>query len=166
MKPAAIALAATLALPGQSAAADPADDAAYIVSQALTPEMFDGMTAALGPLVASAMTNDLRNQGITVSDMDAVTAITFEILREEFSSLMSAQVTQLYLENFSPLELSDIATFYRSETGQAMLRKTPRLMQEAALMGQSVAAEAANRLGPRIAERLVREGIGVKVEPQ
>ena len=112
------------------------------------------------------MTNDLRNQGITVSDMDAVTAITFEILREEFSSLMSAQVTQLYLENFSPLELSDIATFYRSETGQAMLRKTPRLMQEAALMGQSVAAEAANRLGPRIAERLVREGIGVKVEPQ
>jgi len=166
MKPAALALAATLALAGRSASADPAEDAAFLVSQALTPEMFDGMIQALGPMMVSATTNDLRARGLVVSDIDAATAILFELLREEFADLMSAEFVQLYQENFSPLELSETAAFYRTETGQSMLRKTPRLMQEAARIGEAAAVEAAERIGPRFAERLAREGITVTTDAE
>ncbi len=47
-----------------------------------------------------------------------------------------------------------------------MLRKTPRLMQEAARIGEVSAVEAAERIGPRFAERLAREGISVTNDAQ
>jgi hypothetical protein len=59
---------------------------------------------------------------------------------------------QLYVDAFSDGELDGIVAFYKSPAGQAMVAKTPALMQKASVVAQQRMAEAQPEL-----QRLMKE---------
>jgi hypothetical protein len=141
--------------------ADAEDDATYIVEQTVNDEMFAGALTALGPIIAGAIENDLRLQGITVSDMETFSQIVFEEFLGGFTDEMQTVTVQFYLETFTEDELGGIARFLRSDPGQAYVHYTPELMKFGSQQGERIGGIAAERAGPRIAARLEREGVEI-----
>lgn len=113
-----------------AAQADPKDDAEYIVGQTVTRAMFQGAISAQRPLIVGALENELRSAGLTLPDPDRFFDLFMAEFMEEFLVAMQEQTASLYLENFSEQQLADIADFYRTDSGQALISATPVLMIE------------------------------------
>jgi hypothetical protein len=140
--------------------ADAAADATYIVDQTITREVIAGSLQAFGPIMGSALENDFRENGIAVSDRDKFIAILLDEFMDPFVALFRQRAIDLYVSTFSPRELSDMATFYRSESGQSLVRRTPGLMAEAAGLGQQLGVEVAQTMdSERLLSRLQAEGV-------
>lgn len=139
-------------------AADPKTDADYIVSQVASIEVFDSAIKAQAPIMKSAIENDLRKKGITLSDIDVFFDIFFDEFLELFVEKMQARTAQLYVDIFSPQELSDLAAFYKSESGQALIAKTPTIIQASTEIGQIAGMETGVEVNARVMERLEAEG--------
>ncbi|HEX7361743.1 MAG TPA: DUF2059 domain-containing protein [Bryobacteraceae bacterium] len=61
----------------------------------------------------------------------------FALIEERLSwSKLEPQFAQLYSEAYTTQELSDMVAFYKSPTGQAVLRKTPALIAKCSALGQ------------------------------
>ena len=72
------------------------------------------------------------------------------VMREEMSwAKMKEPMINIYLNNFNEKEISDVIAFYKSDTGQAFITKTPKLTQESMQIGQKLTTAAI----PRIRER-------------
>lgn len=153
-----IALALALTVPTLSTA-DPQSDAQFIVSQEMTKAIFEGAIRAQRPIIVSAIQNDLRTQGITLPDPDRFFDIFMEEFIGEFTASMQAQAAPIYLNAYSDEELAGIAAFYKTDAGQAMLRKAPELMMAGAQLGERAGLEAGEKVADRVAERLETEGI-------
>lgn len=147
------------ALTASDAAADPQADADYIVSQALTKEMFQGAIAAQRPLLISAIQNDLRVKGITLPDPDRFFDLFMTEFLDEFTASMQEQSAEIYLRQFSGAELADIAEFYRTPSGQALLTSTPALMMSGAQLGTVAGRRAGLNAGKRLADKIEAEGL-------
>lgn len=165
MKTLRAVLAATLLTLALPAGADPQADADYIVEQTMTREIFEGAIAAQRPLIVGALENDLRSQGITLSDKERFFDLFLEEFIEEFTASMRSQSAVIYLDAFTPEDLAAIAEFYRTPAGQALLAETPALMMKGAEMGAEAGGQAGLNAAPRLAERLEREGITVTTDP-
>lgn len=151
-------LAAALLFPIPSMA-DPTEDAEYIVSQTVTQEMFRGAFAAQRGVIISAIQNDLRQSGINLKKPDRFFDLFIDAFIDEFTDGMRDATVGIYLNQFTEAELADIAAFYRSESGQSLIARTPELMQETALLGQQIGMRAGANAGPRLADRLREEDI-------
>jgi hypothetical protein len=134
-------------------------DIEYIVQQTVTRELFEGALQAQRALIIGAMENDFRAKGIEVSDLDGFFDIFFETWIDEFTIQMQLETGAIYNRLFSETELAAIAEFYKSAPGQALIEKTPELMQAAALLGAQVGTRAAQTTNSRLAARLENEGI-------
>ncbi len=141
------------------AIASPQTDANYIAQQTLTKEMFEGALIAQRPLILSAIQNDLRNNGVILKKPEAFFDLFMGEFVDEFTLGMREEGAQLYLDTFTPKELSDIATFYKSETGQSFLKKTPALMQTSFTLGEKVGARAGMRVAPSLKKRIRDENL-------
>ena len=159
------ALSAALVLSATTSFADPKEDATFIVQQTLTENMFAAAIFAQKDLIASALLNDLGAQGITLSDPDRFVEILVEEFLAEFTETMQAGTVDVYLNRFTPQQLSELAAFYRSDTGQALLAATPELMQTGATMGSEAGRRAGLNAGPRVAERLKNENVVLTADP-
>ena len=109
---------------------------------------------ALGPVIAGAIENHLREKGISISDSELFAQILFEEFLATFTEEMQKVTVQKYLATFSEFELKEIADFYRSSSGQAYLRESPGLLKFGAMQGERLGATAGRQLGPRVADRL------------
>ncbi|GAA5076964.1 DUF2059 domain-containing protein [Roseibacterium beibuensis] len=158
----ALALSLCLALPVQ---ADPRADAEAIVGLTMTEDLFGAVMTAQGPIIASAIQNDLRAQGINLADPQRFTAILTEVMLSEFTRRMQEETVPVYLNAFTAEELAGILAFYRSAPGQALLAQTPMLTQQGANIGSRVGMELGPMLGPRMAARLEAEGIQLTTDP-
>jgi hypothetical protein len=147
-----------------TARADATDDARYIVSQTVTDEVLSGAWVAMRPVLVSAISNDLNQNGIKVDDMDAYFDIFDDEFTDEFLGAMQRESVTVQLELFSPTELHDIASFYRSPSGQALIRQTPRMMEAGAKIGETAGRVAGANAGPRVAQRLKTEGVRVTTD--
>ena len=135
------------------------EDAQFIVEKTVTPEMFAGVAVAMRPVLTSAISNDLRDLGITLNDPDRFFDVFIEEFMDEFLTLTKDEMIALQLAVFTPEELEGIAAFYATPAGVALLAKTPRLIQDGASIGQRVGAIAGANAGPRVAARLRNEDV-------
>lgn len=158
---AALAAAAVVpALMTCPASADPRSDAAWIVEQSTTPEIFDAVIASLAPMLTAAMESQLRNQNVAVNDMDTFGRVVLEYIERELPPVITGRMIDLHVDFFSPQELADIVAFYRTESGQSLLRKAPQLMREQTALGQSAGAEIGRSLADSdIMATMQREGV-------
>jgi hypothetical protein len=140
-------------------AADPNEDAKYIVSQTVSEEIFAGALKAMTPLIANSLIGQLQQRNITVNDAEALTKIIGEEFLVGFTQGMQKEAIPFYLKNFTPEQLADLTTFYKTETGQALIHKTPELMQFGTDAGQKVGRIATQNVMPRIEQRLKDEGV-------
>lgn len=82
------------------------------------------------------------------------------MVKDELSwDKMGPLIVDVYSRNFSEQEIDDILAFYKTETGQSMLKKMPIVMQESMLASQHVIQKllpkiqvAAKKLGQDLAE--------------
>jgi hypothetical protein len=71
----------------------------------------------------------------------------FALIEERLSwSKLEPQFAQLYSAAYTTQELSDMVAFYKSPTGQAVLRKTPTLIAKCSALGQRQVGD----IGPAI----------------
>lgn len=138
---------------------DARQDAEYIVSQTVTQDILSGTLSATAPVLSAAISNDLKENNIEVSDLDAFTKIFFEELLVSFTDSMQKEAIQIYLEQFSDTELKEIAKFYRTDTGQSLIRKTPELMRFGAEKGAEIGELVAIEVLPTVLGRLAKENI-------
>ena len=59
---------------------------------------------------------------------------------------MKVDLKQIYLQNFTENEIADMIIFYKSSTGQSVLRTMPVVMQESMKLGQAMAQKTLPKL--------------------
>lgn len=153
------ALALTASVIGSTAFADPLEDAQYIVDQTVTKEIFEGTFVALGPVLTSAIQNDLRAQGITLPNPERFMELFISEFIDEFTESMRVQSVSIYLDQFNAEELEAIAAFYRSDAGQSLVAATPEIMLQSSAIGEVAGQQAGMNAGPRLADRIEKEGL-------
>jgi len=79
------------------------------------------------------------------------------IMKKEMSwQAMKVDLKQIYLQNFTENEIADMIIFYKSSTGQSVLRTMPVVMQESMKLGQAMAQKTLPKL-QALAEREQQE---------
>ena len=69
------------------------------------------------------------------------------IMKKEMSwQAMKVDLKQIYLQNFTENEIADMIIFYKSSTGQSVLRTMPVVMQESMKLGQAMAQKTLPKL--------------------
>lgn len=159
MRPILCACVIALACLSTPTRADPRSDAEYIVNQTVTRALFEGVFAATRPMMIAAIQHNFREKGISLPDPDRFFDLLMAEFMDEFVQSMRAQTAQIYLETFSEQEIAGIATFYRSEAGQALIKATPTLMMAGAKMGREAGQRAGENAGKRLAARIRAEGL-------
>jgi len=153
-------LAATLlinaALP---AFADPQADIDYIVEQTITRELFEGALQAQKPILLRALESSFRSNGVEVSDLDKFLDVMIDEWIDGFTVEMQSSIGEVYKSEFTEMELKAIAEFYRSSGGQALIAKTPAIMQASAELGMKAGPIALKKVKPRMDKRLREEGV-------
>ncbi len=139
--------------------ANPKEDANYIVEQTVTRTLFEASIQTLRPVLISAIENDFRENEIILEKPNKFFDIFVDEFIEEFTDIMRKETGKIYLDLFTEKELADIATFYRTDTGQKLIQKTPALMMAASQLGQFAGKKAGINAKSRVAKRLVDKGI-------
>jgi hypothetical protein len=79
------------------------------------------------------------------------------IMKKEMSwQAMKVDLKQIYLQNFTESEIAGMLIFYKSPTGQSVLRTMPVVMQETMKLGQAMAQKAIPKI-QALAERKRQE---------
>ena len=66
-----------------------------------------------------------------------------EVLKTKMSwQKMQPMMVNLYDKQFSEQEISDMLDFYKTESGQAILKKMPQVMQQSMQMSQALVQDA------------------------
>jgi len=78
---------------------------------------------------------------------------------------MSARLTEfaeliivIYARNFTPQEMREMTTFYRTPVGQKLLQKTPTVAQESMRAGQAWGQQIGTEVETRMIEELRKKG--------
>ena len=148
-----------------SVSADPEADAAYIASLVSTRDIFEGVLQVQRPLIVGTNQNELNALEIELTDPDRFFDILMEEFIDGFVEVMQSETAAIYLEQFSDQEISDIAAFFRTESGKAFVGATPELMMAGAAAGERVGQEAFGMSGVRVARRIEEEGLVVVNDP-
>jgi hypothetical protein len=95
------------------------------------PQMMDGIT--------NMMTGMTKNVASQTSDAKAAAAAkrledfqraSLVEMKENFMPKLVDQMAHVYARNFTDAQLRDLLAFYQGPTGQALLSKTPAMMQQ------------------------------------
>jgi hypothetical protein len=79
------------------------------------------------------------------------------IMKKEMSwQAMKVDLKQIYLQNFTESEIAGMLIFYKSPTGQSVLRTMPVVMQESMKLGRAMAQKSLPKL-QALAEREQQE---------
>ncbi len=146
------------------AQADSQADARYISEQSFSPAILQGIMDTTGPMISAAIQQQLSARDIVLSDPDAFLQLLAEEFQGFFLAEMRRQNTIILQEMFTDQELSDIAAFFATPSGQTYLQRTPELMQRGSEIGEQVGGIAFQLAGARIAQRMEDEGITFSVD--
>jgi uncharacterized protein len=102
----------------------------------------DKLVDSIYSQMESSMQNMSKQMGVKPSEQalfDKHSAEMRKILREGMSwQKMKPHTVELYDRNFSEKEVMDMLAFYKTKTGQSILKKMPVVMQESMTMGQTM----------------------------
>ena len=86
--------------------------------------MFEGAITAQRSVLISAIQHDFQKNNITLPDPERFFDLFLAEFIDEFTESMRAQSAEIYLQNFTSEQLVDIATFFKSDAGQAYIAAT------------------------------------------
>jgi hypothetical protein len=158
----ALAALPLLALP---AFADAEADANFIANRTVTPEILRATMEVLAPVLAQAIEFQLNQNQIVLSDSEGFVRLIGEEFEGVYLQELKAQTVALQQEIFTDEELAGIAAFYATPAGEALIAKTPALMQRSQQIGEQLGAVALQQAGFRLAQRMKDEGITFSEDP-
>ncbi|MEM9637836.1 MAG: DUF2059 domain-containing protein [Pseudomonadota bacterium] len=148
--------------PSESAVAD----ATYIVEQTVTERMFIGALTRQRPLILAAVKRELDERKIDIADREAFMDVFFDEFVAEFTRVMQGRISELFAESLTEEELSVIAAFYATPSGQALVEKTPPIMEKATQFGAEAGLITHKNVLPKVAARLEAESLLNDEDPQ
>ena len=130
---------------GAPVAADPMEDAYYIVEQTATRDQYEGAFAAMADLMLGNLQNELAKNGETISDDAADVAIQMLTAHMTDALLegMREPIAKAYVYNLSPDALEAYRAFLETPEGQEIS------MASAAIMRESL--KICEQVGPAVA---------------
>ena len=106
----------------------------------------DAMVDSMYAQVEGMMQNMSVQMGVKPDEkaiFDKYYADMTEVLKTKMSwQKMQPMMINLYDKQFTEQEISDILAFYKTESGQAILKKMPQVMQESMQMSQALVQDA------------------------
>lgn len=113
---------------------------------------------AIFPLIMNAMRPAIvQNRPEVGKDFDALMPGLMRLVEARAGDLVAAMAA-VYARNFNVAQLREIADFYRTPTGKAMLEKQPLLTQESLQIGQRFAQNLAAEFQTQIRDELRKKG--------
>lgn len=110
------------------------------------------------PLIMNAMRPAIVQDRPEVGkDFDALMPGLMRLMESRADDLV-ASMAAVYARNFTVVQLREIADFYRTPTGKAMLEKQPVLAQESLQVGQRFAQSLAGEFQTQIRNELRKKG--------
>ena len=158
------ALTLALCLP-HMAHADARQDAIFIAEATITHEIYGAAMSLMAPVMGDAMATQFRQAGIEVSDMDGFVTVITDVMAALFVKRMREEFVPVLLDLYSETELADIADFYATDSGVALIGNTSAMMQAGQSIGARLGQEIAVQAMPRIAARLESENIVITRDP-
>jgi len=157
-----LALSLSIAAPSVAQsppAASPAPAAASMDALAaarelvITMKMSDQLKTLVPMLVKNMKANMLVGRSPEfVRDFEAVMPALMAAFEQRYDELTDV-LAGVYAANFTADELHDMATFYRSPTGQKVLQLVPVVAQQSMQVGQAYG----HRIGEEIRQRAIEE---------
>ena len=110
------------------------------------------------PIIMNALKPAIvQNRPEVAKDYDALLPELGQLMISRADGFVAGMAT-VYARNFTVAQLHDIADFYRTPTGRALLEKQPVLAQEGLEVGQRFGASLAGELQTRIRSELRKKG--------
>ena len=145
--------------------ADPVKDSAFIATQTVTREALQVTFEAFTPMLGQVVEYQLSQNEIQLDDPDTFASLIREEFEAVFLQELRAQTAAVQIELFSENELAEIATFYGTDAGKALIRNTPLLMARGQQVGQQLGVVALQEAGFRLATRIAEEGLSFSSDP-
>jgi hypothetical protein len=142
-----------------SAQADVEADTKLIAETLFSHVTLEAVFQVLQPIISSAIVDQFRTAGVTVSDPPRYTRIFIAEFRNRYAEIMRAEIGPVLADMFTEQELSDIATFIQTPSGKKFFAAQGDLSQAGARIGQVAGARAGQEAAERIAKRMEAEGI-------
>lgn len=161
-----LVLAAALLLPAAAvgAATDiPADKQAAIGElvevtnfDRLMGQMVESVNASMRPVLKQQLAEAGRAKGTEIPEhvLDETIGMIEEFQRDLIEPVKQMSIA-MYDKHFTLTEIRDLVAFYRTPSGQSVLRKLPQMMAEMMPALQTVLQTEMQTLMPRIRERMV-----------
>jgi hypothetical protein len=115
---------------------------------------FDAVVPSLMTALKPALT---AGNAKAAKDFDEIMPMITNELSTSKNMLID-QAAMIYAKAFTKPELSEMAAFYKTPTGQKMARLTPVLTQQMMAAGQQYAQQMAGQLTTRIQDELKKRG--------
>jgi uncharacterized protein len=129
--------------------------------ESLTESMYSSME----PIFQQAMQQGIGSRKLTPAQESAVKKLPAKMIalfKEEFSwSKMKPGFIQIYQETFTQPEVDGMIAFYQTPVGQAMINKTPQVMQKSVQLSQGMMASVMPRV-MKILEQDMKEAMTAK----
>jgi len=131
----------------------PAEEMAAARELVVTMRMSDQLKTLVPMLVNNMKTSMLVGRSPEfVRDFEAVIPVLLTAFEQRYDELTDV-LAGVYAANFTAQELRDMTDFYRSPTGQKVLRLLPTVAQQSMQAGQVYG----HRMGEEIKQRMIEE---------
>ncbi|MGD0850878.1 DUF2059 domain-containing protein [Bradyrhizobium sp.] len=99
----------------------------------------------------------VQNRADVDRDFDAILPVIMDKMNAKLGDLTN-QMASVYANNFTAAELHDLTAFYKSPTGQKLLRMMPVITSQTMAVGQKFGQAAGEEARKQIMEELRNKG--------
>jgi hypothetical protein len=154
----AFALAASLFAAGPAAAQTASPEQTAAAKELVTAMRASEQLKTMFPLIMNALRPAIvQNRPEIARDFDALMPGLLREVEAQSEGFVAA-IAAVYARNFTVGQMRDIAAFYKTPTGQALLEKQPVLGQESLAIGQRFAQSLAGDFQKQIRDELRKKG--------
>jgi uncharacterized protein len=139
--------------------APPVSDASLAAAKALIVAMHatDQFKAILPNIMQALKPAVVQGRPDAEKDFDVIVPVIVDGMTARVDELAN-QLAGVYARNFTIDELNQLAAFYRSPVGEALVAKTPAITQQSLVIGQAFGQKVAAEMQTRIAEEMRKRG--------
>jgi uncharacterized protein len=122
-----------------------------------TMKLADQFKAVLPTIIQHLKPAIVQNRADVERDFDAILPIVLDKMTAHLGELTN-EMASVYANNFTAAELHDLTAFYKSPTGQKLLRMMPAVTSQTMAAGQKFGQTAAADARKQVIEELRNKG--------
>ena len=117
-------------------------------------QMGDAMIGLVGQIARQ------RNPGVDPADLDVISGIVSEVIRENIPGLMAIS-GRIYHRHFSHSEIRELIAFFQTTVGKKAIKVMPELLRESMTAGQQWGQSLMPEVRKRVNDALKDKGVTI-----